>query len=202
MLSKTLTTIILSFIVAFSSFCQEYDEDPCIAEKGEKGTQGEKEDQWSRKLIRKEYSKTDYSIYSGVITVLNDDTIKYNDEILIVTNTCKDLKLVFQKGILYPEIIKGPVPIHRGIVTKQELDSLVLQSKTDSLEISDFEEFKFIKHTSGTKFFRFWLYRIGLVNPTVCFIALYNETADRKTDLVTFINGSRLTFFTKGWVVL
>jgi hypothetical protein len=200
MLSKIITTVILSFIVTRTCYCQE--SDPCSAERGEKGTQGRKEDQWSRKLIRKEYSKNDYRIYSGAINVLNDDTIKYNDEIIIVTNTCNDLKLVFKKGILYPEIIKEPVPIHRGLVSKQELDSLVLQSKTDSLEITDFEELKFIKHSPGTRFFHFWLFRTGLANPTVCFVALYNKSASRKTDLATFINGARLTFFTKGWIVL
>jgi hypothetical protein len=202
MLSKTLTTIILSIIVAFSCYCQGHDESPCVAEKGENGTQGKKEDQWSRKLIRKEYSKKNYSIYTGVITVLNDDTIKYNDEILIVTNTCKDLKLIFQKGILYPEIINGQVTVNKGLVTKQELDSQLLVSKADSLEITDFEELAFIKHSPGTKFFHFWLYRKGVVNPSVCFIALYNKTANRKTDLLTFINGSRLTFFTKGWIII
>jgi hypothetical protein len=202
MLSQTLTTILLSCIISFSCFCQGYDESSCVAEKGEKGTQGKKEDQWSKKFLRKEYTKKNYSIYSGVITVLNDDTIKYNDEFLIVTNTCKYLKLIFQKGILYPEIFTGYVPVNKGMVTKKELDSLSVLIRSDSLEITDFEELTFIKRSQGTKIFRFWLFRKGLMNPTVCFVALYNETADRKTDIVTFINGSKLTFFAKGWVAI
>jgi hypothetical protein len=202
MLGKTLTTIILACIISFSCFCQGYDESPCVAEKGEKGTQEKKEDQWSKKLLRKEYTKKNYSMYSGIITVLNDDTIKYNDEVLIVTNTCKYLKLIFQKGILYPEIINGYVPVNKGIVTKKELDSLSVLISSDSLEITEFEELTFIKRSQGTKIFRFWLFRKGLMNPTVCFVALYNETADRKTDIITFINGSKLTFFTKGWVAI
>jgi hypothetical protein len=200
MLCKTLTTLIISFTLAFSCYCQ--GDGPCIAERGKKGTQGENEDQGARKLIRHEYSKNDYVIYPGEITVLNHDTVKYNAEILIVTNTCNDLKLVFQKGILYPGIINGDINMHRGIITKHELDSLALAAKTECLKITDFKELTFIKHSTGTRFFRFWLFSPGRANPAVCFVALYNKTANRKTDLHTFINGARLTFFRKGWVII
>ena len=202
MVVKFITTLLLSVSISLLCFSQTNYENQCVAERGEKGTQGQQEDKWARKLLRKEYSKKEYSSFSGEIKILDDETIQYNNNVLTIYNTCKYLKPIFQKGIIYPEIITGSIQVQKGLVTDQEFSSLAFLSRPDSLQISDFEELKFIKISKKTKIFRLWLYTKGVVNPTVCFLTLYNKSANHKTDITTFINGSRLTFFIKGWIIL
>jgi hypothetical protein len=196
--TKTTATIILYLVIIYSSQAQETDEYPCVSKREIFGTQGRQEDRLAKKLIRKEYTKQSYNHFSGTITTIDNDTIKYDDEVLMIFNTCKDLKPIFQKGIFYPSIITGPVK--KGLARKQELDSMLFRN--DSLRISDFAELKFIKKSSKAKFFRFWLYSKGMFNPTVCFIELTNDSATHKTDIGTFVNGSKLTFFKEGWLIL
>jgi hypothetical protein len=197
---------ILSFIFLLStislSHAQDNYYDQCVAENGERGTQGQQEDRWSKSLIKKKYTEQHYNTYSGLIEIINEDTIKYDNQILIVNYTCKYLKLIFRKGLIYPEILTDDIKVQKGLVTKQGLDSLIVSSRNDSMQITDFEEIKFIKKKPNTKIFRFWLYSPGITNPTVCFVSLKNKTANRKTDIVTFISGSELTFFARGWIVI
>ncbi len=196
--TKTSATIILYLVIIFSSQAQKTDEYPCVSKREIFGTQGRHEDRQTKKLIKKEYTKQYYNRYSGTITVVDQDTIKYDDEVLIIFNTCKNLIPIFQRGIFYPSIITGPVK--KGMARKQELDSMLFRN--DSLRISDFAELKFLRKSSKAKFFRFWLYSKGMLNPTVCFIELTNDSATPKTNLETFITGSRLIFYKEGWVVL
>jgi hypothetical protein len=188
----------LFLIVIITSQAQEVDEYPCISRREIFGTQGRQEDRQAKKLIRKGYTKQSYNRYSGAIIIVDEDTFKYDDEVLIVFNTCKDLKPIFQKGIFYPEIITGPVK--KGLARQQELDATIFRN--DSLRISDFQELKFLRKTPKAKIFRFWLYSKGMFNPTVCFIELTNDSATNKTDIETFVNGSKLTFFKEGWLIL
>jgi hypothetical protein len=196
--------IILIFLILTTrlSHAQSSYYDQCVAEKGEKGTQGRTEDRWSRKLIKKKYTEQHYSVYSGSIEIINEDTIKFDKQILIVNNTCKYLKPIFQKGIIYPEVLTDETLVHKGLITKQALDSLIILSRKDSLQITDFEEIRFLKKGAKTKIFRFWLYNPGVMNPTVCFVALKNKTANRKTNIESFISGSELIFFARGWIVM
>jgi hypothetical protein len=43
---------------------------------------------------------------------------------------------------------------------------------------------------------------MGFANPTVYFFELTNKNATATTDLITFINGAKLTFFDEGWVII
>ena len=202
MVTKIITTLFLLISITLLCHCQTNYEIQCVAERGEKGTQGKQEDKWAKKLIKKEYSKKEYNSFSGDIKILDDETILYDSNVLKIYNTCKYLKPIFQKGIIYPDIMTGSIPVRKGLITNQELNSLAFLSSPDSLQITDFEELKFIKISQKTKIFRFWLYTKGVINPTVCFLTLYNESANHKTDIATFINGSRLTFFIKGWIII
>lgn len=202
MVTKIITTLFLSISISLLCHSQTNYENQCVAERGEKGTQGKQEDKWARKLLKKEYSKKEYNSFSGKIKIIDDETILYDSNVLTIYNTCKYLKPIFQKGIIYPDILTGSVPVQKGLLTDQELSSIVFLSSSDSLQITDFEELKFIKISQKTKIFRFWLYTKGVINPTVCFLTLYNNSANSKTDIETFINGSRLTFFTRGWIII
>jgi hypothetical protein len=191
-------SIILFSMTVICSLGQGVDEYPCISRLGKIGTQERQEDRQAKIFIRKEYTKQNYNRFAGTITIIDDETYNYDDEVLKVFDTCKDLKKIFQKGIIYPEIFTGPVKM--GLERGKELELMIIRN--DSLRISNLEELTFLKNTAKTKTFRFWLYAKGIINPTVYFIELSNETANRKTDLTTFINGSKLTFFKSGWLIL
>jgi hypothetical protein len=194
---KVIVTTIL-ILMTNPSQGQETDEYPCTSERQIFGTQGKQEDRQTKKLIRKEYLHQSYDRYSGVITIVDNDTYKYEDEVLMVYNTCPSLKTIFQKGIFYPGIITGTVK--KGLDRKQELDSMLFRN--DSLTISDLQELRFLRKSPNSRFFRFWLYSKSMFNPTVCVIELTNDSATKKTELVTFIKESKLTFFKEGWLIL
>lgn len=189
---RIIATILLIFIF-FSANCQETKvKEPTFE------TQGEQEDYWAKKLFEKEYKKQEYYKFEGRITVVDEFTIKYDDEILSIYNTKAELKKVFEKGIFYPRIITGP--LKSGKPRKIELESMLFRD--DSLRITDFEEQIFLNYYPKVKRFKFWLYMKGVANPTVYFIELTNENAKAETDIENFINGSKLTFFVKGWMIL
>ena len=174
--------------------------------KREFKNQGEQEDYQARQLFKKEYSKTHFDKFKGDIVINGDDFI-FGDKTFVITNTPKELTPIFSSGIFYPNIITGDT---KSVVKSQaELDTLSTVQKvfynmtrTDSFTISGFEELKFLAKSNTQKRFRFWLFRKGVANPTVCFIELTNDKANGNTDLTTFINGAALTYFKSGWVVI
>ena len=174
--------------------------------KREFKNQGEQEDYWAEQLFEKEYTKTHFDKFKGDI-VINGDGFIYGDKTFVLTNTPKELKTIFSNGIFYPNIITGDT---KSVVKSQaELNTLSTVQKvfynmarTDSLTISGLEELKFLTKSYTQKRFRFWLFRKGTANPTVCFIELTNDKANSKTDLTTFINGAALTYFKSGWIVI
>ena len=188
---------IIALLIFMPSHGQETDEYSCISEKHKIGTQGKQEDRQAKHTIRKEYKLQKYDPYPGQVILVDEDTFKYGEEVLVVYNTCKILKAVFQNGIFYPEIITGPVKT--GLERKKEVESLLIRN--DSLTICDFQELRFIRKSSKARIFRFLLYTKGLFNPKVCYIELTNDLATGKTDLSTFIKGSKLTYFKEGSII-
>jgi len=187
-------TILIIFLTFFS-FAQ--------AQKVEKENrtfknQGQQEDYWAEKLFTEKYIKQNFERFAGKIFMVNENIIKYDNEVLIVNNTEKQLIAIFEKGIFYPSIITGKVKT--GISRKQDLDSMLIRN--DSLRISNFKELNFLNKSAKAKRFKFWLYLKGMANPTAYFIELTNEKADEKTDTETFINNSKLTFCKRGWIGL
>ena len=114
------------------------------------------------------------------------------------------------KNMPFERFFELALPHVKSVVKSEvELDTLSTMQKvfynmtrTDSLTISDFEELKFLNKSNTQKRFRFWLFRKGTANPTVCFIELTNDKANDKTDFTTFINGAVLTYFKSGWIVI
>jgi len=126
---------------------------------------------------------------------------------VIALNIPIDLKSIFSKGIFYPAIITEQ--IKSKINNNGQPDTLISGNKaiynltrTDSLTISNFEELTSLSKSSTKKRFRFWLCCKGLVNRTVCFIELTNQSATDKTDMKTFISGAMLTFYKEGWIIV
>jgi hypothetical protein len=169
--------------------------------------QGEQEDYWAEQLFKKDYKKQKFEKFSGQIIITNRDTYRYGDKVLNVYNTSAELRSIFEKGIFYPEIITGNTKSETK--SKQQLGTMTANekffynlSRADSLTITDFEELKFLSKTPQQKRFRFWLFRKGFANPITYFIELTNENATSATGIATFINGSTLTFFKEGWIII
>lgn len=191
---KAITTIFL-ITIFFSANCQETKtKEKELTFKN----QGEQENYWAKQLFSKKYTKQNYSQFEGNITIVDENTIKYDDEVLLVYNTGNELKKIFEKGIFYPRIITGPVKT--GDARKADLESMLIRD--DSLIITDFEEQTFLSNSPKVKRFKFWLFMKGAVNPTVYFIELTNESATTETKIESFINGARLTFFVRGWRII
>ena len=117
------------------------------------------------------------------------------------------LKVLLENGIFYPNIITGNSETVFKI--KQQLDSLsdsqkafYNMSRTDSLRISDFEELKSLSKSHKQKRFKFYLYRLGMMNPTIYYIELTNEKATKDFSLLEFMKECRVTYIEKGSILL
>jgi hypothetical protein len=171
---RKLIVIILTFSF-FSLQAQKTETKPASPDKKRVfKNQGEQEDYWAEQFFKKNYSMKVFDKYKGDITV-NGNGFIYSDQTLVVTNTTKTLKSIFAKGVFYSSIITGQVKTK--LKSKEELDTLYVEQKvfynltrTDSLTITDLEELTFLTKTATQKRFRFWLFRKGIHNPTVCLL--------------------------------
>ncbi|MVN23551.1 hypothetical protein GO621_18685 [Mucilaginibacter sp. HMF7410] len=210
-MTRNFFTIIVLTLSLFSVHAQTIKSKTASADnknqsKKEFKNQGEQEDYSAEQLFEKEYSVKHFDKFKGVILV-NGNNFNYDDQTLQIVNTAKELNGIFSKGLFYPAVITGD--IKTVVKSKQELDTLSAGQKlsyyftrADSLTISNLEELKFLTKNYTQKRFRFWLFKKGFTNPTVCFIELTNHNATSKTDLTSFINGAALTFFKSGWIVI
>jgi len=152
-------------------------------------TAGEQENYWAKMVFEKEYSRHEFSLFKGKITEVGN-TFYFDLQALTIFNSPTDLRLIFSKGLLYPEQIIGICP-----------DSLINSKPTtlllrcDSARISNIEELYFLNHSFKEKRFRFLLWRLGLANPQVCYFELTNENATKGMSLREFISGAKLTFY-------
>jgi len=170
-------------------------------------TQGEQEDYWAQELFKKDYKKSSYEIYIGEIKEQEGSEFIYNNKSFNVYGLSEPLKLIFRKGILYPQLISGFTSEQRK--SQKELDSLTNTerffyefNRGDNFTITSLEELEFLSDSPKIKRFRFWLFRPKFANPKVYLFELTNENADSNTDLKIFIENSKLTFLKEGWIIL
>lgn len=50
--------------------------------------------------------------------------------------------------------------------------------------------------------FIFWLYQNGMVNPTECYFELFNKKGKRRMTIAEFVEGSKVTFFRRGTIII
>lgn len=141
--------------------------------------QGEQEDYNAAVFFKENYAAKSYTRYVGTIPEIDRNTLQYGDRILVLDNMSPQLKPVFTKGILYPQIIGTTVSF-----------------------ISSFEELKFLRLSPQVRRFRFWAYHKNVKNPTVYLLEITNTQATEKTGMESFIANGTLTFLKKGWMVL
>ena len=170
--------------------------------------QGQQEDYWAKELFRKEYVKQSFAKFDGKISVVDKNTVMFDNKTLIIWAFQPDLLEIFTEGIFYPQILIGDEE-NSPIKTPEELAKLSDQERlsykmlrNDSLKISDFEEVKLLSKSPKVKRFRFWNFTSGFANPTVYFIELTNDNANETTDFKTFIKNAKLTFVKSGWLII
>jgi hypothetical protein len=141
-------------------------------------------------------NKTYYKRFSGKISVVSEDVIKYDEEILIIYDTDAKLKPVFESGILFPNILKGFAGIK--IAKPQKTDSV--NNVNHNFTIQKFQMLR--PKTRKVRQFKFLLYQNDIANPTEYFVELWNPKATWKTDIKKFIKGSKLKSIKRGSLVL
>jgi len=197
-LIKTLINSVF-FLISVSAFAQR----DSIKNKAEKDirTQGEQEEYWAQQAFEKNDGTQIFERYKGSIYVLEENKIKYDDVVLNIYGVSPSLRAIFEKGIFYPGLIAGN---YSGEVlkTRQKIDSFPAKQNNfdilfgiNNLSISYFDEIKSLSNSPKIKRFKIYLWRQGLANPSLYFLELTNNTATEETDIKTFINGAKITFF-------
>ena len=162
---------------------------------------------FAKDVFRREYKKMDYEKFAGHVEVINENTFRYGDKVLIVYTEDKKLTSIFSKGIFHADIIGGK---HTTIsLTKSQLDTMTTEAKVfynisrnDSLTIGDVEQLEKLNPNPKTKRFVFWLYNKGMANPTECYFELYNNKGTKEMTIDKFINNSKLTFYYRRTLIL
>ncbi|RMB59470.1 hypothetical protein EAX61_07750 [Dokdonia sinensis] len=160
-----------------------------------------------RRFLKSHYEKQHFNKYAGDIKVNAINEVEEIDEVQLfydnksfkLSGVSETLKLIFEKGILYPQLISGFTTEPRK--TDEELDSLSISEKVfyemsrgDNLGIMNLEELEFLSDSPKIKRFQFWLWFPKTANPRVYLFELTNEEATDNTELNEFIENSSLTF--------
>ena len=198
-----LLTIFFVLICTFSMNAQKNDT---LVIRTQFANQGEQEDYWAEKLFYEKYKKENYKRFAGDIKIIDKNHIRFGNKILRAYFP-PELKSIFSQGIFYPQLIIGDSVSSKK--SNEEISKMTDGQKffynmtqNDTLVIGEFEELKFLSTSPTIKRFRFWEYRKWSANPQVHFIELTNTTAEKSTDLATFIKGAALTFVKDGWIIL
>lgn len=169
--------------------------------------QGGQEDYWAQELFIKKYKKSFYEVYSSEIKEINKAKLIYGNKSFNINSMNETYKLIFEKGILHPQLISGFTT--EPDKSNEELDSLSVAerylyelNRGDDLTITNLEELDFLSDSPKIKRFRFWVNRPKSANPKVYLFELTNEKADKNTGLKEFIENSKLTFLKEGWIII
>ena len=170
----------------------------------------EQENYWAEQIFNLQREKQHYKIYKTP-NILFGNSYQYKNAV-ITTDTNTAVRAILIKGIFYPDIIveafKYSPRRHLKIRLLKTDTSFIKQEnsyivpKIDSLWLTNFQEVKFLETNSKQRRFRFWLERKGFPNPIIYFMELTNKNATAETELLSFINGAKLTFFQEGWVII
>ena len=180
-MKRILTCTLLLFIISFEGFAQNIDGFRC-----------------AKRLLNDSLLKHTFQKYNGEILLLDKNTNRYGERIIQVMYSDSIMVSIFERGILYPELIVG----NTAIKTKSEFDSLSQNEKmiynfirSDSVRITNLRMLDITDKPVISKLFTFLLWRKSEANPSLYFFELMDEHANEKTDLNSFILGSKLTLF-------
>jgi len=162
-------------------------------------TQEENERYWAQHIFEKNDNPQIFERYKGTIMLVNETTFRFDESIIIAHFIENEYRAIFEKGIIFPAIFAG-YNDGRFLELPQDPDPARSKpfysfSRNDSLYVGIMENLTFLNLSGKIKRFKLYLSRPGLLNPSMYVFELTNDTASKTTDLDSFINGARLTFF-------
>lgn len=162
---------------------------------------------FARGVFKTEYKKQRFEKFGGRVEQVNKNTFRFGDKVVVANAEDVRLMTIFANGIFYPDIIDNR-PATKPL-TKAQKDKLTESeqlfynlSRNDSTRIGSLEELERLNPDARTKRFVFWLYQKGMINPTECYIELYNDKGTKSMAMEEFIKNSRLTFYYRGTIIL
>lgn len=152
------------------------------------------------------YKAKKHPKFDGEIKMLGNTFYKFGDKTLKISLEDTTMLIIFQTGIFNPDIVFGKETIHKELA---EIDTMTQNQRVfynlvrnDSLSICCFEQLEKLNPNPQTKRFKFWVFRIGVANPTEYYLELQNEKASKATTMKEFFKSSIMTFFYKGTLII
>lgn len=149
--------------------------------------------------------KKPYKPFAGHINVIDSGAVQYNGDVLLIKGISPEYFYLFQHGILHSGLFGGG----KGNSQKINLDTLSANQKafyafirTDTLTISNITAQSLKDNSKKVKRFTFWLFKKGLANPIEYHFELTNPNGTNSTNSATFIQGSKLTLFEQGSIII
>lgn len=162
---------------------------------------------FAKQAFKKHYKKQSFGRFNGQVVQVMENTFRYGDKVLIVEADNRRLLAIFRTGIFHPDIINNR-PATKPL-TKVQLDTLTAteqvlynMGRNDSTTIGSLEQLEKLNPNSKTKRFVFWLFNMGVMNPTECYFELYNEKGTAGMPIEEFIKNSKLTFYYRGTIII
>jgi hypothetical protein len=134
-----------------------------------------------------QHKKANYKKFAGTITVIDQDAIKYDGELLIIYKTDKYLWQVFESGLLFPALFEQPgVAYQKTNATNPMVHNFTVVSS------------QWINSKSGkVRLFKVAMLPKDSVEPTEYLVELYNPKGTSKGDFRNFLRGAQLRSFKK-----
>lgn len=163
--------------------------------------------QFAKDIFNSEQYKSEkHPKYDGDVKKIGNSLYKFGDKKLNISVEDTSLLVIFQKGIFNPDVIFGK---ETTIVEQAELDTMsqsqrVLYNlfRNDSLLICCFQQLDKLNPNAHTKRFSFWVFSVGIANPTEYYLELQNDKSNNTTSLHEFLNHSIMTFHYKGTIII
>jgi hypothetical protein len=125
-------------------------------------------------------SVSNYARFGGTITVVTDEAIKYDSEILVIYNIEPKLRPIFESGLLYPSLFKDDTAVTPSVTGEVK----------DSMTVSDFSIFQ--SESAKIKTFRFMVLQNNAGVAKQYWLQLVNNQVNWSTDILTFIEGVKI----------
>jgi hypothetical protein len=164
---------------------------------------GQSENRFAKEVFRMSYRETIYPKYTGKIETVGN-VLKFGDKVIKFEDN--KFSAVFEKGVFNPDVIFGKETTK---YLKSKVDSLSPNQKmffnltrNDSLYICCVDELTELNPNLKTKRFKFWLFRIGIMNPTEYYLEFYNYEATKETSVDELFENAIMTFFYAGTIII
>ena len=188
--------LILILILVLSASCksQMNSFQKTIKPKNNYITQDKADISLAKNTFKRDYKKTNYAKFEGDI-ITKDSIFQYEEysnidyktfpiikfgdkQIIEYFDRTIDYLLIFEKGLLYPEIL--------GL---------------ESMEVGNIKELKYLSKSPKVKRFSFYIFCPNSIScAQMYFFELVNEKANIQTDWNSFLDNAKLTFVKGGWV--